>query len=389
MTYTVDYIHNGKKSTALHIGDPASIRSQLVKEGKTVLRIKKNWSLGEKSVRTEEIISAFKGLGNLLKMREPLSKALDRVASSMPKNSSLAPILHQIKLDVEKKGKQLSKAMEPYAGVFGPMAMAMINAGDNSGRLGESLLAAAAHTKKMAGVKATIMKKLAYPFILVTSSIGLTLFQSLFVFPAMAKSQQHGASESMYNKVMVLISKGAPITIALLVVAIFLGIAWFKQDQKAAEKFIFKIPGLREIVFFQSYFVAFGTLADLMDVGVHLPDALKMAAKTTSLVTVKNEFDNANRALVAGKKWAGELKSVNGIERGMLDQALNDRNIAEDFREISNHFYEMYVEKVESIGPKIQTITTIFVAGIVVLTVMTTIVPYFKSFGEISTRGIK
>ena len=383
-TYNVEYIIGGKKSSQAVVGNPKDIRTNFSREGKTVLKITKRMAFGATKVKTEEIVSIFKGLGNLLKMREPLSKAIDRVSSSLTKNSAMLPVLSHIKNDIEKKGYQFSRAMEPYSSIFGPMATAMVLAGDNSGRLGESLIAAAQHRKKMDGLKSSVLKKLAYPLILVVSSIVLTAFQALFVMPAMAKGKPPEANPPLLTIIMSSISSWAPFLALSIIggcVAIFV---WYKQNPRDAERWMFRIPVLKEIIFYQSYFVVFGTMSDLMEVGVHLPDALKIATKTTNLVTVKMELNKAHKALEGGKKWPAELKSLNSIERGMLEQALSDKNIVEDFRAISARYYEMYLEKIESIGPRVQVATTLFTVGVVLITVMTTIVPYFKGFGDLS-----
>ena len=382
MSHLIKYIdRSGKSCTARLAGDLSAIRAVYARDGKVITCVQVDYLSFLRRHKMEELIATLKGIGGFLQVGDPMSKAFDLSIDSLPANSLLAPIFLDIKKGVER-GKSLHASMEPHQAIFGNMVMALTMAGENSGKLGAAFLGSAKHLAKMGEVKSGIFKKLWYPMGTIFGALSLLEMVSRFVIPMMSSASGQ-AHPSVYVQMVMVIGQIVPWAI-LLVIAVVVGVCiWFTQQQEEAERFLFRLGGLREIVFFRTFHIAYTTMATLVGVGVPLYDALGIAARTSSLVMFRSELEASQILLRKTGKFASALKSLPPFRRSMLENALNEQGLTTEFESTSDYYYKQYIAKIESIAPKAMFLSIVIVCVVLFVVVMATVVPHFESAGNI------
>lgn len=383
--YTVEYIFKNKRYSDTLAGNETEIREKLYNEGKKILSMKKHvtfLNFGGK-VTKAEIIATFTALSDMLKGQERLDKALTAIIQSFRKDSRIIPILTNIRENIIK-GKQLSTCLEPYKNVFGATSITMIQAGEGAGKLPETLITVAQHMRDIEEAKGNLIKKLIQPLITLTIGIIGMMISTMYIIPKITKSElftmanKKGAGDPLAIIVLKQLAWITPTIIIIIAITTLFGYFYFKKDQAKAEKILLKIPLVKELLFYRSYYVAFNSLANLLKVGVRTNEALIIVSKSQRLITLRNEFNNAIKNIGNGLQFASAFENINTIERTILETAQRENRVQENFNIISNRFYELYMERVKNIGPILQTVVILFIVALVALMFMGIMVPYFS-----------
>lgn len=386
--YSVTYMDGGRKAVGDFFGTEKEIREKLLHEGKIVLSIKKPLRIWGQGVAKEEIVAAFTAMGDLLGSGVPLTKTLTAIIESLGLKSKLAPVLVQIR-GIVSAGRPFSQGMEQFKYIFNSTIIAMAIAGENAGKLPETLLTVAEHIRQMSEIKSEMFKKLTYPLVVFVFGFVSLFVNSAFVIPKILSSDLYKMAQKNNNdgdvsiQILLLISKIAPFALIAAVLLVFVFIYLFQRHQEKAERIIEKIPLVREFVFYQGYYVAFSSLANLVHVGVRLDTAFQIVGQSARLIMIRNQFEEARQALREGTSFVKGFKSIDAIEKTMLETAQNMDRVQKNFDLIAKRFHRLYIEKVKSIGPKIYGLVMIMGFGIFMLMLMGVMMPYFKSMGGI------
>ncbi|MEP6506903.1 MAG: type II secretion system F family protein [Gemmatimonadales bacterium] len=120
-------------------------------------------------------------LSTLLSAGLPLEKALS-FSSSETSNSSLTAAVAELRTDI-REGVSLATAMKKRPKVFGPLYIAMVTAGEESGALDQVLGRLADSLDESAELRGRVRSALLYPALMaIVASMGVTIIL-LFVIP--------------------------------------------------------------------------------------------------------------------------------------------------------------------------------------------------------------
>lgn len=386
--YHVTYFDKGIRKAEEFLGAETDIRSRMRREGKVILSLKKAPMRFNTKVSTEELYAALSAISDMISAGIPVSSAIEAAALAMDTKSNLKPILHSIKGHI-LEGKELSAAFRQYSHIFGNTTICMVLAGENSGKLGESLFAAAEYLRSMAETKSAIMKQMAYPVTILAVSIVSMLINTLVAIPKILHSElfkmtiRPGEEENIYIKVLRWMSVFMPSLIAVLAVAIVVVCYYYKTRQARVEGYLMKVPVVKEFIFYRNYYIAFYSLSQLVGTGVRLDSALEIVRQSSSLFTIRAEFERALGHLRAGESFVKGFTQINTIERTMLETAGNLDKVHENLVSVSKRFYKQYLEKMKSLSPKIYGGTIVFVVVMFLVMFMGIMVPYSRILGGI------
>jgi general secretion pathway protein F len=143
------------------------------------------WGAGRR-VPVAELARLFALLARLLRAGVVLDRALGMLTEATPGRAARA-LLAAARARM-RGGARLSEALGDRAAEIGPMALAMIRAGEESGALAEVLARIAAHMARVAAIRQRVISASIYPAILLaaaTVTIGLFLGIALPQFQAM------------------------------------------------------------------------------------------------------------------------------------------------------------------------------------------------------------
>jgi general secretion pathway protein F len=217
----------------------------------------------------------------------PLDRALSIVVdhSVQPQlKAAYAALREQV-----KAGVPLARAMEASGGIFSPMACALAEAGEASGRLGPTLSRLADALERGEVMRQTVQSALVYPAMLLIVAVAVILVMLLLVIP-----QFEGVIADLGGKVpfataMVLGASRFIRAYGLVILAALIGFGLLVRQalrqpgtREVFDRAVLRMPLLGDLVTRAETARFSRTLAGLVDSGVPLVHALGIARRTLS-----------------------------------------------------------------------------------------------------------
>ena len=139
---------------------------------------------GKKKINLEKFLIFNQQFVTLIRAGLPILKALDLLSERLT-DAKLAPHIKAVREEVQN-GSLLSDAFARQ-GVFPPIYVTSVLAGEKSGALGEVLDRFITYQKLALGVRKKLMLSLVYPCLLIVLVICLMVFLITFVVPKFAE----------------------------------------------------------------------------------------------------------------------------------------------------------------------------------------------------------
>jgi type IV pilus assembly protein PilC len=244
----------------------------------------RRWS--SRGVSSKELVVFTHQLATLIRAGVPLLECLD-ILSTEAENPTLQQVVTRIREDVEG-GTLLAHALKNYPSIFHEFYRSMVEVGETTGRLDESLAQLAVYLDKHAQLRAKIFSGLAYPALLVAVAMTVLVFLLIWVVPLFSGLfQDMGESLPWLTQVVIDVAEGFRSNFFLLVIlfgCLVMGIRWMLNNPKsrhAIDGLILRTP-LLGAVFRKAAIVRFArTLGFLVHRGVPLLTALGVAGTVT------------------------------------------------------------------------------------------------------------
>jgi type IV pilus assembly protein PilC len=334
------------------------------------------------------------------------------VASGMPMLRTLYTLEEQtqderikeatagVRADVEA-GSTLSQAMERHPEVFDRLYRAMVRAGEEAGRLEDSLDRVAFQVEKADALRRQVKSALMYPALVFGFAVVVLTAVVAFVIPVFAKIFEELSEENPAEKaelpIPTQICVGASKAITgywfILVPAIVVGFVVFfrwKRSESGKEvwdRFILRLPAKVGDVIQKVALARWSrTFSGSVSAGVPMLQSIKLTGETAGNVVLEQAMDDVYASVKRGGSLAapierneifppmvGHMVAV-GEETGQLEHMLS--KIAD--------FYEAEVDaKVKALTALIEPIMIVFVGGIVGFIVISMYLPMFSIYEHI------
>ena len=127
-----------------------------------------------------------RNLGAMLTAGLPLSRAL-AVMERQTKNPKLKQVLRGVAEQIQQ-GSELWHALERYPKVFSPLMIAMVKAGEESGKLSDSLKVIADQMERVYELKKKIHGAMIYPGIIITALTAIGALMLTFIVPTLSQT---------------------------------------------------------------------------------------------------------------------------------------------------------------------------------------------------------
>ncbi len=238
--------------------------------------------------------------------------ALDR-ALSVTIDNCTRPILKAafVKMrDRVKEGWPLARAMAESEHLFPPMACAMAEAGEASGKLDASLARAAEALERAVALRQTIVSALVYPAMLLVIATGVICVMLLFVVPQFEDLFADAGNKVPFitRAIMTASDLARSYGWAFILFLLAGGIAlyrWLKRPKvrRSFDRNVLRVPQLGTLIIKAETARFARTLGSLVESGVALPTALSISRKS---------FVNSHMGEAVGRVAAG-LKEGAGL----------------------------------------------------------------------------
>jgi type IV pilus assembly protein PilC len=338
----VDQNRNTFSGIYTDIDGVRNLRKELAKMGYTLLKVRRKKSQVQKQTRISraEVVAFTYEFAGMCSAGISIARSLETL-QQQTNNPSFRYIISDIKQSIER-GSSLKDAFEKYRKLFSDFLLGMVEAGESSGRLSESLEASAIYLEKQLGLRRKVRSAFAYPVVVGIVCVVVIFGLMIFVIPVFSK---------VYRQLHVPL----PAPTRALVNMSFLFRHWWWAIIPAAAGFVF---GLRYLVknpyvkakwdVFKLNMPVFArlnrivvvahfirTFAVLVSTGVSLIKALQVASEVVHNSKISQIAGRLQESIEAGNSVADSLKNydifppmivelaASGEEAGMLSEMLN------------------------------------------------------------------
>lgn len=269
-------------------------------------------------ITTKDKVVFTRQLATLIGAGLPLAQSLNTVLEQT-ENKKLQSIIQEITVSVEG-GKSLSESFAKHPGVFDPVFLALVGAGELSGTLDEALQRVANQQEKDAAVASKIKGALTYPIIVLVVIIAVIVFMLLTVVPQVEKLYHDLKRElPAVTQVMVTVANFLIsfwwLTLIILVVGGYFFAQYLKTNSgiKMIDTFKLKVPIFGQM--FRKLYMGrmMRTGQTLLSSGVSMLDMLKITAKAVNNTIIEKSIIRAADKVKGGKALSAALKPEESI----------------------------------------------------------------------------
>jgi len=235
-------------------------------------------------VSLKERIFFANNLSEMISAGLSLTRALS-VLERQSTNQTFKKIMMAIEADVNS-GSSLSLALGRFPKVFSPIFIAMVQAGERSGRLPDSLKIVSDQMQKSYSLRKKVRGALIYPAIVVTAMGGIAVLMMIYVVPTLSKTfSDIGADLPFSTRLLIgtsdfLIQNGLILLIALIpFIALVLWVWRTPRCQRIWAWILLHLPLFKGIVQEMNSAITARTMSSLISSGVDIVEALRITEK--------------------------------------------------------------------------------------------------------------
>jgi type IV pilus assembly protein PilC len=344
------------------------------------------WGFSQRISLDEKVVLA-RNLAAMLEAGLTVSRAL-AVVERQTGNRELKTILDTIIADV-RKGSSFSVALAPFQHVFSPLMISMARAGEESGKLAESLRVVATQMDRASTLTKQIKGAMIYPAFVIAAMIVISILMLVYVVPTLAATFAQLGTALPPTTAFILAASTFLTTHAFfsVIVALFAATLIILSvhtalGRRAGDWTLLHLPIITGLVVETDCARTARTLASLLSSGVDVVSSLAITREVVGNRYFKNVLAEAGAAVVKGAPLSGafakhpelypplfsEMIAV-GEETGQLSRMLAE----------TAAFYEESVERnTKNLSAIIEPLLILLVGGLVALFAISMIGPIYS-----------
>lgn len=328
-----------------------------------------------KKVKTKDLSLFCRQFVSMLRAGVSIMDSLEML-SAQTENKTLSTAIAGMKTEIGK-GTTLSEAMAMQGDVFPTMLINMVEAGENSGSIDQSLERMAVQFEKSNKLKGLLKKAMIYPAVLLAVTFVIFIVIVTYVIPRyMEMFEGTNMEMPLITRALMGLSDfiiNHAVLLVVSIIALILLIAQWKKTESG--KFFFGKLALRIPVFkklnVKTYCSSFArTLSTLMLAGIPMIDAVDSVAKTMTNILYRDELLRAKEEIAKGIPLSEPLK-VGGMFPPMVVHMMSIGEETGEIEEMLDRLADYYDEEVEmttqNVVALLEPMIIIFMAIIVLI----------------------
>lgn len=389
-TYTARNDQGVLVSDTLPFQDEATLRHHLRKSNLYVLEVSERQARRgiklQRKVKLGDLIIMTRQLRTMVMAGMPLVSGLEALGEQTA-NPRLAEVLGQVARSVGT-GRTLADTMKDYPRVFPELLVTLVSAGEQSGRLPETLIEASRQFELQMEVRQKLISAMIYPVftLLVTGLVvGVMLFWIVPIFEQIYKDLH--ADLPSITRFLIGTSQFLGQTWWMFIV-LFVGTIFGIRKYYRTPSGRYRIDGIKLMLPLigpltrkSSSAGLTGSLAGLLESGVPLLDALVTSAKACNNEVMGESVRLAARNVTQGKKLSDELERSEQFPVmvvRMVAVAEEVGTLPEVLRQIAASYIEEVEHTVRRIMTIIEPVMILCVAGTVGFVLVALYYPIFN-----------
>jgi type IV pilus assembly protein PilC len=362
--------------------DRFGVYAQIRKEGGSVIEVKEEHSeqafarlwasfqgmLG--SVKESEKIVFARNLSTMLKAGLPLSRALEAL-KRQANNKKFTSILDALNADVTK-GIAFHEALEKFPGTFSRLFISMVKAGEESGRIVESLQVVAKQMERAYNLKKKIRGALIYPSIVVLAMVGIGILMLIYVVPTLTQTfEELGVELPRSTQIIITVSKfmsentiGFLALLSLFVLSV-IGAFRTSRGKRVFEYGILHIPIISGIVREVNSARTARTLSSLLASGVDIVRALSITRDVVQNSYFKDVLAEAEADIQKGEPLSSTFARHERLYPVMMSEMVAVGGETGKLKDLLQQIAEFYEDEVEQKTKDLSTVIEPFLMLII------------------------
>lgn len=244
------------------------------------------------------------------------------------------------------EGAPLSRAMAAFPHVFEPSITNLIQAGEATGSLNDTLARLIAHLTEQRELRRQLLTALAYPIFMVAVAGGVIVFFLVFLLPRL-KTLLTSLGGKMPASTSILISLSnfalSPYGLITLVAAVlgvvsFVGWRQTAAGRAATDGWLLKLPLTGPFIVSQTVLTFSQTLSVLLENGITAAEALRMTEKQIDNTVHRTAFNTATARVLEGEALSVALTRTGCFPDLVLDRLAvgeNTGNVVPSLKQIA------------------------------------------------------
>lgn len=338
------------------------------------------------TVKQDILIVATRTLAAMLGAGLSLSRALS-VLERQNQSKALTKAVAAVGRDVSG-GSSLNEALAKHPKIFSTLYVAMVKAGEESGKVSEALTVIAGQMERASALSKKVKSAMIYPAIILVAIIGIAILMLIFVVPTLTKTFAElnvelplatraimGASEFMQQNAIVVIAA---------LVALVLGLRQAGKTKRGAELLgvlVLKLPVVAPIVRETYAARTARTLASLLSAGVEVLRALSITRDVVGHPSYAKVIATAEERVRKGEPLAAAFSGspIYPVLLGDMVAVGEETGSAADMLAQVADFYEREVDlKTKDLSTIIEPFLMLFIGAAVGVFALAMIAPLYS-----------
>jgi type II secretory pathway component PulF len=291
------------------------------------------------------------------------------------------------------EGAPLSRAMASQNQVFDPSAINLIQAGEATGSLNETLARIINHLHERRELQRQLAAALAYPLVIVAMAIGLTLVFLFFLLPRLESLLNSlGGEMPTSTQIMIwvstfLIHYGLFIGIGLAVSgASFWRWRHTEAGREQTDAWMLNIPLVKNFVAARTVLEFSQNLSVLLENGITASEALRMTVRQITNRVHQHAFNDAMARVLEGEALSQAIGRTNCFPDLVLDRLAvgeNTGNVVPSLKEIAKGHQKLLSQRLNLFTSVIATgvLMSVFVGvGFIAFAIVSAVFQVSASF---------
>jgi type IV pilus assembly protein PilC len=293
-----------------------------------------------------------------------------------------------------RRGRRLSEALEAYPKIFGELYVAMVAAGEESGKLVESLRLLGEQLEKQHRLRSRIRGAMMYPLIVIIAMVLIGIAMFIFIVPQLesvfgdlgvALPPQTKAifwlSHAMVTRWYFFLSGAVAIGYALK--ATF-NLSWARHARSAI---LMRAPVFKKLLREIASARLARTLSSLVSSGVPIVRALEITARVVGNVAFEESLLEAARAVERGKSIHETLAAYPSVYPPLVIEmaAVGEESgkFSDVFADLATFYEEEVDQKTQSLSTIVEPLLMIVIGAVVGFFVISLMGPMYKLIGTL------
>jgi len=319
-------------------------------------------------VTNKELIVFTHQFATLIRAGVPLLECFDILGTEVD-NQAWQPVVSRVREEVER-GVLLAKALGQFPDIFHEFYRNMVEVGETTGRLDESLSQLAVYLDKQAQLRAKVVSALSYPALLVTVALTVLVFLLVWVVPLFSGLfQEFGESLPWLTQVVIDLAAGLrehALVLVGLLGGLVVGSRFMLTNPKSREVLdgvLLRLP-LLGTIFRKSAIVRFArTLGFLVRRGVPLLTGLSVAATVTGNAVMEHSIKGLIAEVQDGMPLSEALRA-SGVFPPMVTQMIKVGESTGSLDTMLDKIADLFEQEVDRI---VATLTSVLEPSVIVV----------------------